>query len=129
MEVKKKKKKINKSTKKKVTRTKNKKVNKLVNNDNKENKLNKQEIEYEKNKKLNKEQIKKIKEEKKNAFLLKLKNSFRKIKEFFVKNYKSYYLWMALPFILMEAFIYMFGSNISYVNYNFISPYYLRLLG
>ena len=94
------KKKSNKKVKK-STKSTNKKTNKV---DNKNiNKLN-------------------TKEKKKSINSIRIKGLFKKIKDFFVKNYKSYYLWMALPFILMEAFIYMFGSNISYVNYNFISP-------
>ena len=63
-----------------------------------------------------------IKKIKKSIKSIRIKGTINKIKKFFIDNYKSNYLWMALPFILMDAFIFVFGSSISYINYNFISP-------
>ncbi len=49
------------------------------------------------------------------------------IKDFKDNKFKPYMVWMALPFVLMDAFIFVFGSNISYVSYNFISPFLFSL--
>lgn len=35
---------------------------------------------------------------------------------------EPYMLWMSIPFILMDAFVFIFGSNIRYVSYNVIAP-------
>ncbi len=52
----------------------------------------------------------------------KIKGLFINIKNYIKENYKQYMLWMIIPFVLMDVFIYIFGSDISYVSYNFLSP-------
>ena len=63
--------------------------------------------------------IRKIKE---SLYLRRIKRLFKKGIDFIKDKYEPYMMWMALPFILMDAFIFVFGSNISYVGYNFVSP-------
>lgn len=52
----------------------------------------------------------------------KIKGFLINIKNYIKDNYKQYMLWMIIPFILMDVFIYIFGSDIGYVSYNFLSP-------
>ena len=52
----------------------------------------------------------------------KIKGLFINIKNYIKESYKQYMLWMIIPFVLMDVFIYIFGSDISYVSYNFLSP-------
>ena len=56
-----------------------------------------------------------------------IKGFFVKIRDFIKVNYRQYILWMALPFMLMDVFIYIFGSDISYVSYNVLSPVFFSL--
>ena len=53
-------------------------------------------------------------------FSKKVKTLFKKSKTYINKN--KYILWMALPFILMEVFTFIFGLEISYVNYRVYAP-------
>ena len=45
---------------------------------------------------------------------------FKKIIKYINKN--KYLLWMALPFTLMEVFTFIFGLEISYINYRIYTP-------
>ena len=53
----------------------------------------------------------------------KIKDYSKKLLGIIKDNYKSYLyiLWMALPFILMDVFIMMFGHAINYSNYHVMS--------
>ena len=51
-----------------------------------------------------------------------IKGILKDLKSIIKDNYEPYMLWMCIPFILMDVFIFIFGSNISYISYNFISP-------
>ena len=53
-------------------------------------------------------------------FTKKVKKVYNKTKTTINKN--KYILWMALPFILMEVFTFIFGLEISYVNYRVYAP-------
>ena len=68
--------------------------------------------------------IKKIKKilhsEEVKRFSKKIKRVFNNTKTYINKN--KYLLWMALPFILMEVFTFIFGLEISYVNYRVYAP-------
>ena len=59
---------------------------------------------------------------KKDSKFIRIKRFFNKIYDKYIKKFTPNIYWMAMPFVLMEVFIYIFGSNISYVGYNFISP-------
>ena len=58
----------------------------------------------------------------KNSKFIRIKGFFKKFYANHIKKYTPNIYWMAMPFILMEVFIYIFGSNISYTKYLFISP-------
>lgn len=50
----------------------------------------------------------------------KIKKGYKKTVKYINKN--KYLLWMTLPFILMEVFTFIFGLEISYVNYRVYAP-------
>ena len=50
----------------------------------------------------------------------KIKTVFNKIIIYIKKN--KYLLWMILPFALMEVFTFIFGLEISYINYRIYTP-------
>lgn len=52
----------------------------------------------------------------------KIKELFFKVKDKFLEFYEPYMLWLSLPFVLMDVFTYIFGLNINYTNYHFMSP-------
>ena len=54
------------------------------------------------------------------GILNKIKNVFKKTIKYVNKN--KYLLWMALPFVLMEVFTFIFGLEISYINYRIYTP-------
>ena len=54
------------------------------------------------------------------GILNKIKNVFKKSIQYVNKN--KYLLWMALPFVLMEVFTFIFGLEISYINYRIYTP-------
>ena len=58
---------------------------------------------------------------KKDRFV-KIKTKFEEFKVKFFDIYGDDVLWIGMPFFLMDVFIYIFGSNINYSNYLFISP-------
>ena len=49
-----------------------------------------------------------------------IKNTYKTTKTYINKN--KYLLWMMLPFALMEIFTFIFGLEISYVNYRIYAP-------
>ena len=53
------------------------------------------------------------------AFFIKY---FEIVKAFFKEHYRSYYLWMALPFVLIDVFMLLFGRQISYTNKHIFGP-------
>ena len=55
----------------------------------------------------------------KNKFIKKIKKGINKIGKEKVKNI----LFMILPFILIDLFIFMIGRNINYVNYKIWAPF------
>ena len=56
------------------------------------------------------------------GILVNIKKFAVKAKDKFLEVYKPYMLWMCFPFILMDVFTFIFGLNISYTNYHFMSP-------
>ena len=50
------------------------------------------------------------------------KKYFKIFKEKFLNIYGPNFIWIAMPFILMDVFIFIFASNINYHKYLFISP-------
>lgn len=68
-----------------------------------------------------------FKKSKKILHLEEVKGILNKIKKVFKKTIKyvnknKYLLWMALPFVLMEVFTFIFGLEISYINYRIYTP-------
>ncbi len=57
-----------------------------------------------------------------NNFFNKVKKYLKEFKKFYIDKYSPNIYYMAIPFILMDAFTYIFGSGISYSSYLFISP-------
>jgi len=57
-----------------------------------------------------------------NDLFKKVRMFFKKIEKYIVNIYGNNFLWIASPFLLMEAFMYIFRSNINYSRYLFISP-------
>ena len=51
-----------------------------------------------------------------------IKGFFKKVKDKFLDIYTPNVVWLAMPFALMDVFIFIFGSNINYSSYLFISP-------
>jgi len=64
--------------------------------------------------------MKAIKKLKKKIPSKRIKRIYEDVKKYIID--KKYIFWIALPFILMALFIFIFGANISYVNYRFYSP-------
>ena len=51
-----------------------------------------------------------------------IKRFFKETKEKFFDIYTDNAVWIMAPLLLMDVFVYIFGSNINYSNYLFISP-------
>ena len=65
--------------------------------------------------------IKKIlQSEKAKKIIKRIKDTYKTTKTYINKN--KYLLWMMLPFCLMEIFTFIFGLEISYVNYRVYAP-------
>ena len=64
------------------------------------------------------------KKEKKNSnkTLERIKGYLKEFKKDYFDKYSPYIYYMAIPFILMDVFTYIFGHKISYSSYLFISP-------
>ena len=63
-----------------------------------------------------------LKKIKKKIRSIRIKGKFNELKKLIKDIYEPYMLWMAIPFILMDLFIFIFGIKVSFINYNFISP-------
>ncbi len=62
------------------------------------------------------------KKDNKKLHSFRIKGFFKKVKEKFLDIYTPNVVWLAMPFALMDVFIFIFGSNINYSSYLFISP-------
>ena len=56
-----------------------------------------------------------------------IKVYYKNIKKWFKKHYRPYMFWLSVPFILMDIFTFIFGINISYTNYHFMSPIFFTI--
>lgn len=63
-----------------------------------------------------------LKKIKKKIRSIRIKGKFNELKKLIKDIYEPYMLWMTIPFILMDLFIFIFGIKVSFINYNFISP-------
>lgn len=63
-----------------------------------------------------------LKKIKKKIRSIRIKGKFNELKKLIKDIYEPYMLWMAIPFILMDLFIFIFGIKVNFINYNFISP-------